>query len=385
MSIDKVFTKFRDPVNSYPLGEMTLGMAKPGRYSGFDVLEERTGLEIKINHGGLLKKSSVSESDIVTEITFGCLLTPNGSVIHNENNGVDNGVDLTIDHNIGNANIRYDLVVCEHEYIQVVGGQPPSYFIQKGNNLGDVPVLANPEKQIVIGVISITGEGYQFTDLSYIKSAIPLPGDSDISDYLTALGIPHASESQRGIIELLTEAEALDNPSDVNDADHVRALTLRMLLKRTATSIRTGVSRLATLTKLSLGTDTTDTVTSADLRRWSGVAKKTQVSANFSITNTADTGTATSYNNYNGLLLTAKGDPDLLEITLNKLNIAEFSLGIIGETRRVKIIAGTDVVLNTPTGYGPETLEIGEGLLIESDGTTNSGIFNIIGGLKPTP
>ena len=384
MSIDKVFTKFRDPVNSYPLGEMNLGITRPGRYSGFDVLVERTGLDITINHSGTLKKSSVTVTDTIEEITFGCLITPNGSVVHNENGTGSNGIELTIDTNVGNLNPRYDLVVCEHEYIQVIGGQPPIYFIQKGNNLGGVPVLSNPEKQITIGTITITPGGYQFSDLTYVKSKIPLPGDSTIAEYIAAIGIPNSSETERGIIELINETEVLDNPGDLNTTDHLRAITLRMLLKRTATTLRLGVIQLATFAKLSIGTDTTDAVNSAGLRRWAGVSKKAQVSANFSITDTADIGTATSYNNYNGLLLIAKGDPDLLEITINKLNISEFSMGIIGENRRVKIIAGTDVTLKTPAGFDPETLFMGDGLVIESDGTANSGIFNIIGNLKPT-
>ena len=34
----KIFTKYRDKVESFPLGEENIGILKPGRYTGFDLL-----------------------------------------------------------------------------------------------------------------------------------------------------------------------------------------------------------------------------------------------------------------------------------------------------------------------------------------------------------
>jgi hypothetical protein len=382
MSNVKVFTKFRDPVNSYPLGEMNLGIMRPGRYSGFDVMEEVSGLSIKIKHGGRVKKSTINTLDTISEITFGSVLTPNGSVVHVEDDVAGSGITLTVDDNTGNLNPRYDLIVCEHEYVEVIGGQPPLFFIQKGNEDGDIPTLSNPEKQVSVGMIIIEPEGYQYTDLTYIKSPIPIPGDATVEEYIAAIGIPYATESQPGIVELIDATEVLENPGDINDANGNKALTLKRLLLRTTNTLRYGLVKIATAALTALGTDTTTTVTPQLMRRYGGISAKLDVGANFTITDTPDVLVASSHNNYNGLIVVAKGGDSHLEVTLNKLNIKDFSMGLVGKTQLVRVIAGPDVVLITPTGFLAETALPIEGLLIESDGVLNSGVFYIFGNLK---
>ena len=73
----KVFTQFRDPVNSYPLGEMNLGVFRPGRYSGFDTMTG-SSLSINITHSGRIKKSSPTVGGVITETIFGTLIMPSG-------------------------------------------------------------------------------------------------------------------------------------------------------------------------------------------------------------------------------------------------------------------------------------------------------------------
>lgn len=185
----KVFTQFRAPVNSYPLGEMNVGPLAPGRYSGFDIMTGTT-LSINIGHSNRIKKSSPSVGGVISEIVFGALLMPNGCTIHVEDTGESDGLDFNIDSNTGNANPRYDLVVCEHEYIQTAGGVAPLFFIQKGANDGLVPALAIPKKQVIIGIIKSEPNGNSFAQLTYTKSAVPNLGDSTIQEILNVLGIP---------------------------------------------------------------------------------------------------------------------------------------------------------------------------------------------------
>lgn len=186
--LNKVYTQFRAPVNSLPLGEMNLGLMKPGRYSGFDTITGST-LAITLKHSGRIKKSTGNVEGVITEKTFGSLLFPNGCVLHSENESVNDGINLIIDNNIGNANPRYDLIVCEQEYVQIEGGQPPYFFIQKGNNSGVIPTLAIPKKQVIVGMVTIAPQGSAFYNLTYTKSPVPIIGDNTPAELLTFLGV----------------------------------------------------------------------------------------------------------------------------------------------------------------------------------------------------
>lgn len=366
----KIFTKFRDPVNSFPLGEMNLGILKPGRYSGFDVMTEITGLNVRISHQERIKKTTIA----LSEITFGNALTPNGSIVHYETNGGDLGISLTLDTNVGNANVRYDYLVCEHEYIEVVGGQPAVFFIQKGPNDGELPELPNPEKQVILGTFTITAGGYQFSDITYTKATVPLLGDAEISEFINLI-LNYATEGTPGLIQLISTGEVTEaNEALANDT---KAITLKRLLERTATATRKGISAIASAANTLLGTETTTTVTPALMRRYSGISKKAFLTGNLTISdaNQAD---------YNGLILIANGGSGLINIIMEKLTVSDFSLGIITETRNVRILEGTDVTLSHPAISEPETLNVGSGILIESNGVSNSGVYLILGELKPT-
>lgn len=197
----KVFTQFRDPVNSYPLGEMNLGVFRPGRYSGFDTMTG-SSLSIKITHSGRIKKSSPTVGGVITETIFGTLIMPSGCTVQTEVTGPGDGHDFVIDSNTGNANPRYDLVVCEHEYFQIEGGSLPIFFIQKGANDGLVPALAQPKKQVIIGMIKSEPNGNSFGQLTYIKGEIPLVGDNTDEEFTDNTGIDDKIE-EVGIADVI--------------------------------------------------------------------------------------------------------------------------------------------------------------------------------------
>lgn len=212
----KVFTNFRAPVNSYPLGEMNLGLMRPGRYSGFDVMTGAS-LSIKIGHSGIIKKSSPSVSGTISETIFGALFMPNGCTIQNETEPGE-GVDFIIDNNTGNANPRHDLLVCEHEYVQVEGGIVPVYLVQKGANDGSTPALAIPKKQVIIGIITIAPNGNSFGALTYVKSPVPIPGDNTNQEFITNIGIP-ALLANMGIQDVITNDPLISENSTIGVAD----------------------------------------------------------------------------------------------------------------------------------------------------------------------
>jgi hypothetical protein len=215
----KVFTNFRAPVNSYPLGEMNLGIFTPGRYSGFDVLSGAS-LTIKISHSGIIKKSTPSVGGVISEIIFGTLLMPNGCTIQSELAGGE-GHEFIIDNNLGNANPRYDLVVCEHEYVQISGGVAPIFLIQKGANDGLVPALAIPKKQVIVGIIRIDANGNAFGSLEYTKSPVPLLGDQTQSEFQDDNGITEEIENvaeevaELGIMDVITNDPLIEGDATV--------------------------------------------------------------------------------------------------------------------------------------------------------------------------
>lgn len=209
-NFSKVFTKFRDPVNSKPLGEMNIGMMKPGRYSGFDIMQENIGLNVKILHSNTINKASEQIDDVITMVNFGNIVTPNGSIIHNEDTD-STGLDFTLDTNVANSNVRYDFLICEHSYVRVVGGVPPTYFVQKGPLDGNHPEVANPEKQTVVGIFTLQAGAYNYSGISWEKSKVPLLGDmepQDIVDYIIdIIQVGSATTEVQGIIELADAAE----------------------------------------------------------------------------------------------------------------------------------------------------------------------------------
>jgi hypothetical protein len=366
--MQKVFTKFRDPVNSFPLGEMNLGIIGPGRYSGFDVIEEISGLQVLIKHNNNSLKRDIN----LNLVNFGSIVTQQGSIIHLESTLDEPGLNLTLDPNVidGSPNIdsRFDYLICEHQYIQVVGGEPAIFYIQKGPLDGSLPVLSNPDKQIIIGIFEIAPGGYEFTDITYTPSPSPNVG---------GMNLPWASENQRGIIRLISQVEMLAE----SNFDYSKAITLSTLLQRTATRIRQGVTRFASVLESLQGTSTSRTMNVLDSRKFAGVSHK------IVLTQRSLTIDNTNIEQYAGSILVFKphpieGTPEV-EITIEKLNYKDISIGIINESRPLKLIQGTDVELITPNGFTPEMVDINNGLVIESDGVTNSGKFFVMGGLKP--
>jgi hypothetical protein len=373
---NKVFTKYKDPVNSYPLGEMNLGILKPGRYSGFNIMEENIGLAIRIVHDDLIVKSSVSTDDTIDTIEFGCLFMPNGSIIHNETNIASPGVPFTIDTNIANENERTDFVICEHEYIEVVGGQPPTYFIQKGPDNGDLPVLANPEKQVIIGVIKVAPNGYQFADLTYLPTAIPLPAGmipQDIVNYISSIiSIGYATTTTNGVVKLATPAETA---ARVNTQS---VLTPASVIHLVPTGTLPGMVRQLTDSEVVANTPVPGTplgyVSPDQMRKYGRLRDRiSRAGGSFALT-VAD----------NGQELTLEGDggtTPIVNITIPTGLPVNFKTEIICVTQNINFLADSGITIVVPTGFQSKSLSLGARLIIECV-NANATLFAITGDLK---
>jgi hypothetical protein len=144
--MQKVFTSWRAATESFPLGEQQVGLLKPGRYSGYDLLTSNGGgLGVYINHSTRVLKT---KTDNTFAPTFGAIMMPTGIIIHD-----DSELSFVLASNFGNSNERIDYLICENIYQEVEGGTPGIYSIIQGPNNGNEPNLTNPEKQVLIGKI----------------------------------------------------------------------------------------------------------------------------------------------------------------------------------------------------------------------------------------
>lgn len=237
----KVFTQFKDYANSYPLGEQSIGILKPGRYSGFSYITGTT-LNIRLKHSNTIKKSSPVVSGTITEKVFGSLFMPNGCTIHVEDTSVDEGIPLTIENNIGNTSSRFDLIVAEHEYVNNQGGQPPVIFIQKGPAGGVKPVLANPKKQIIIGTIEIIPNGSSFSSLVYTRSPVPTLGEETFNEMIARMGLTPlfaAKADNTALAATNVRVKALEDDTTVadlaEDINYIETVTIVALAARVKT------------------------------------------------------------------------------------------------------------------------------------------------------
>lgn len=188
--MQKRYTTYKASVESFPLGQQNIGLIKPGRFNGFDIFASEGALSISLNHSGQIRKTLTTG---VAENLFGALVMPTGIIIHDTDQ-----VLLNIGTNVGNANLRTDLIICEHNYAEIQGGTVATYTVVQGANDGSVPVLPNATKQIVIGKVEVLPEGNTFADLVYIIEPAPLPGDMDpatLYDYINQLIIQAVSEN----------------------------------------------------------------------------------------------------------------------------------------------------------------------------------------------
>lgn len=198
--MQKVFVTYRENVESRPIGELHVGFLKPGRYNGFRKLTTVSGLTLSIGHDDpqTIKKNSGPYE------TFGAIVTTNGSIVHESE-----AIEVTLDTNVGNAETRFDILICEHVYATIVGGQPATYSVIKGPYDGTVPVLPNPEKQVIVGTFKLTPGAYNVgTGISYKPQQAKLPGDLTYEELFSNLVLPLATELQRGIARTSTQAEA---------------------------------------------------------------------------------------------------------------------------------------------------------------------------------
>lgn len=171
MATQKRFTNYKASVESFPLGEEKIGLFKPGRYNGFDVMTTNDNITLNISHAGIITKSDPLGNAINV---YGALITPTGLVIHQEGD-IQVNLPPTSPPTDDQPKKRKYILVCEHNYQAVKGGVPASYFIIANPEFGDgIPELGDKTTQVILGIIT---RNYDTNELTYEKKQAPLLAD----------------------------------------------------------------------------------------------------------------------------------------------------------------------------------------------------------------
>lgn len=167
---EKRFFNYQDVISSLDQGQAILGFVPAGRYYGFDEIDNQSGLSFTIEHSRPLVKTLAN----LTQESVGVIQTPQGQAIH-----FDSGTGtLSIQTNSSNAFERLDIVVYEHEWVNTVGGANGTFSVIKGADGGPVlPALPNPEKQIIVGIISVPASATDCLSCTYTPADEPDLGD----------------------------------------------------------------------------------------------------------------------------------------------------------------------------------------------------------------
>lgn len=165
---------YEEPVGSFDHNIFNLGLHSPGRYVGFDDLQKVSSLTFKIGHG----RTGFTYTDVIntSKGPTGVLLTPQGVIVH-EDTAIG---PLAIETNLGNGSKRFDLVVCNHQYVSVAGGQAATYSVIKGPLGSEVkPTPTDAQKQTVIGYIELPSNASDINQCTWHKAKCPDSGDGE--------------------------------------------------------------------------------------------------------------------------------------------------------------------------------------------------------------
>lgn len=150
------------------LNRRLIGILPYGLYRGYDAVLA-SGLNLSLEH-------NITGFDEVTKLlvhrtNLGLVKTKQGTLVIEDDPVV---VPITANPSV---EPRIDLVVMEHEYIEVAGGQPAIYKVLVGTPapVPVAPALSDPNKQVILGELYCPAGMSDLTDTGvvYTKAGIP--------------------------------------------------------------------------------------------------------------------------------------------------------------------------------------------------------------------
>ena len=166
----KQFTTFQADILSFELREALLGIARPGRFSGFDQIAADGApsggtIFLALSHSAAgVQKLFNGQSSL--EDPIGVAVTTQGTVIHDD----DVSIDIDIPDNSGSGSIRWYLVFIEHDYVEVPGANNASYGFVAGTPGSGIPALTEPYHRVILGYIRADGSATSISGLTYFPA-----------------------------------------------------------------------------------------------------------------------------------------------------------------------------------------------------------------------
>jgi hypothetical protein len=162
---------YKEPLTSFNHNIMQF-TRKPGRFVGFDTLVQTATLGFNLAHAatGTTYKDEVQN----TIGPAGVIMSTQGVFI------IETATitGFTVDTNAGNTTDRVDLIVCNHQFLNLSGGQAATYSIIKGPIGNPVAAaLPNPFFQTIIGRVLLPAGATDLAQCTYVKERCPDTGD----------------------------------------------------------------------------------------------------------------------------------------------------------------------------------------------------------------
>lgn len=225
--MQRVYWNWKDADLTADLNAWMHGMMPAGLYRGFDKGAASTGWTLVLDHA-VNGFTRVDENLTVSPLT-GIIKSPQGSII-SENDSISLPVQPA------DAAPRYDIVVCSHQHVEVVGGQPAVYSVIKGtpsNVIPQPPAVANPATDVIIGIITVPANASNINACTYTKSVTPTfantPQGIPLSQKGTAGGV--ATLGSDSYVNSLIPSSATDLLLSATDSTNLKAV-LNMILGR---------------------------------------------------------------------------------------------------------------------------------------------------------
>lgn len=194
----QVLTQYHAEVKSFPLSQARVGLMKPGRYSGFDLMSAGTnvvGIPIKIGPSSSSIRSVGSDNTL--NPLESSVLTNHGVVIK-----TPDSAQLSITAN-ATLHDRHDTIYLEYLWEDSETPSAPFIGVIEGSlyasdsNLWGIPNLTfAPALTLVtqtrLGVVFVPAGATVIGQLQYFPDVCPLVGDSSLLDYHDELDLRYA-------------------------------------------------------------------------------------------------------------------------------------------------------------------------------------------------
>ncbi len=160
--------EFKADDSTFDFNQRVLDLLKPGLYHGFDaVLAAGLNLSLTMVNSG---NTFIDENEVESD-PKGMYITKQGVIVRED-------AAITLPVSVGDPiNPRIDLVVAEHLYTAVEGGQPAIYLIIKGTPSATpvAPALTNSKRQTILGQLYVPANMASLNEagVEYTKSIQP--------------------------------------------------------------------------------------------------------------------------------------------------------------------------------------------------------------------